>query len=41
MSIEYIEFAKDMEYCEVRAPDIRVPPSIDDELGAFHTRFFV
>ena len=40
-SIEYIELANDIEYCDIRAKAERVPPSIDVELGAFHAVFFV
>ena len=39
--IEYIELAYDIEYCDVRAPDIRVPPSMELALGAFQALFSV
>ena len=41
LSFEYIELANDIEYCDIRAPLWRVPPSIDVALGALQTVFFV
>jgi len=31
--MEYIEFAYDIEACDILASDIRVPPSIDEAFG--------
>ena len=39
--IEYIALAKDIEYCDIRAPDIREPPSMELPFGEFQTLFFV
>ena len=41
LSIEYKELANDIEYWDIRAPLIRVPPSIEVAFGVFQIVFFV
>ena len=37
----YMELANDMDDFDIRASDIRAPPSIEEALGELQLRFFV